>query len=160
MTPEKFEDHCWQDVIDRETLDIYAKNIREVRVGGNPALLAIDLYNKVYEGGDRPIREIFREFPSTCGENAWKAIEPTRRLFAASRKAGIPIIYTTGAAEGGEKLRNPARVWRNPATNLDPYGIKSDFEPEPGDRVIYKERASAFCGTPLQMYLQQKASTA
>ena len=55
MTHEEFEDHCWKDVVSANELDRYAKNVREVRVGKNPALLAIDLYNRVYAGGNRPV---------------------------------------------------------------------------------------------------------
>ncbi len=156
MTHEEFDDHCWKDVISAEELERYAKNVRGVRVGRNPALLAIDLYNRVYAGGNRPVGDLYKQFPSTCGENAWNAIEPTKRLFAASRKAGIPVIHTTGAAETSTKLHNPKRTWTNPKTNLDDYGFHEDLTPEPGERVIYKERASAFCGTPLQMLLQQQ----
>ena len=46
-----FEDHCWKDIVDEETLEIYEPYRREVRVGRNPAVLAIDLYNKAYQGG-------------------------------------------------------------------------------------------------------------
>ena len=41
-------------------------------------MLAIDLYNKAYRGGYRPVSEVNREFPGSCGENAWKALEPTQ----------------------------------------------------------------------------------
>src|SRR5262249_47397954 len=139
-----------------DELKRYVKNVREVCVGKNPALLAIDLYNRVYAGGNRPVQELYKQFPSTCGEHAWTAIEPTKRLFAAARKAGIPVVHTTGAAETSTKLANPKRTWTNPKTNLDDYGFHEDFTPESGERIIYKERASAFSGTPLQMYLQQK----
>ena len=37
-----FEDHCWKDVIPPDVLEIYAAYKREVYVGRNPALLAID----------------------------------------------------------------------------------------------------------------------
>ncbi len=63
-----FEDHCWKDIVDAETLEIYEPYRREVRVGRNPAVLAIDLYNKVYQGGDRPVREVNRRYPGSCGE--------------------------------------------------------------------------------------------
>jgi len=56
-------------------------------VGPSPALLAIDLYELVYEGGARPIAEILKTYPSSCGEHAGAAIEPTKRLFAAGRWA-------------------------------------------------------------------------
>ncbi|HWG04949.1 MAG TPA: isochorismatase family protein [Beijerinckiaceae bacterium] len=149
-----FEDHCWRDVVDDESLTIYAKHIRDVYVGRRPALLAIDLYNRVYEGGDRPVRELIGRFPSACGEQAWRAIAPTKALFAACRKAGIPVVYSTGAPEGPTKLRK--RTWASESTDLDPYGIRHDFEPMPGDRVIYKERASTFHGTPLDAYLRER----
>ena len=37
----------------------------------------------------------------------------------------------------------------------DVYAIKEEFEPQPGDLVIYKERASAFFGTPLVAHLRR-----
>ena len=51
-----FEDHCWKDIVDDEILEIYEPYRREVHVGRNPAVLAIDLYNKAYQGGSRPLR--------------------------------------------------------------------------------------------------------
>ena len=80
--------------------------------------------------------------PSTCGEYAYRAIAPTQRLFAAARKAGIPVVYTNGAPESTGKLRGPNRAWAYSETNLDPYGIREEFKPMEGDRMIYKERAS------------------
>src|SRR6516164_5217659 len=111
---------------------------RKIYVGDNPAVLAIDLYNKAYRGGDRPVKEVDREFSGSCGEHAWKAMAPTQALFAAARRAGVPIIYTTRHVETG-----------------DTYGIKAELAPAPGELVIYKERASAFFGTPLIAHLQQ-----
>src|SRR5262245_48129158 len=90
-----FEDHCWKDVIDADTIQIYQAYSRKIYVGDNPAVLAIDLYNKAYRGGDRPVKEVDREFSGSCGEHAWKAMAPTQALFAAARRAGVPIIYTT-----------------------------------------------------------------
>jgi nicotinamidase-related amidase len=148
-----FEDHCWKDVVDDEVLAIYQAYRRDVFVGHRPAVLAIDLYNKAYAGGNRPVREVNREFSGSCGENAWQAIEPTRRLFAAARAAGVPIFYTT---------RHPDTVgflfstFRNlpPKEPPENSAIKDELAPMPGDRMIYKERASAFFGTPLVAHLQ------
>ena len=72
-----FEDHCWKDIIDAETIEIYQAYRRKIYVGDNPAVLAIDLYNKAYHGGDRPVKEVDREFSGSCGEHAWKAMAPT-----------------------------------------------------------------------------------
>ncbi len=66
-----FEDHCWKDIVDQDIIEIYEPYRREVAVGRRPAVLAIDLYNKVYQGGSRPVREVNRRYPGSCGEHAW-----------------------------------------------------------------------------------------
>ena len=148
-----FEDHCWKDVIDADVLEIYEPYRRELRVGRNPAILAIDLYNKVYQGGARPVREVNRMVPGSCGEVAWNALEPTRKLLAAARRAGIPVIYTTRHADTGD-VNSTHR--RKGTESEELYHIKDEVAPLPGDLVIYKERASGFFGTPLVAHLRQR----
>lgn len=152
--PDSFEEHCWKDVVSEEILEIYQHYQRETYVGKNPALLAIDLYNLVYRGGAKPVREVAKEFPSACGIHAYNAIQPTRELFALARAKRLPVIYTTTETR---KEVNPAAVH---ATNRrireikkDDYEIYEAFKPEPGDLIIYKERASGFFGTPLVAHL-------
>jgi maleamate amidohydrolase len=147
-----FEDHCWKDIVDDEILEIYEPYRREIHVGRNPAVLAIDLYNKAYQGGSRPLREVNRRYPGSCGENAWKAIEPTRALLAAARKAGLPVIYTTRHADT-DGVRSTNRRMGKEAEEL--YHIKEELTPLPGELVIYKERASGFFGTPLIAHLRK-----
>ena len=93
---DQFEDHCWKDVVTPDLLEIYASYRRKVLVGPSPALLAIDLYELVYRGGPRAPAELVKTHPSSCGEYAYAAIEPTKELFAAARGAGLPIFYSTG----------------------------------------------------------------
>jgi maleamate amidohydrolase len=153
---EKFEDHCWKDVIPPDVLDLYRHYAREVFVGPSPALLAIDLYELAYQGGARPVSEVSKTYPSSCGEYAWNAIAPTQRLFAAARAAGIPVFYSTadtrpdnGAGVSPTKRR---AVPRDPSL----YAIRPEFQPRPDDVVITKMRASAFFGTPLVAQLTQR----
>jgi maleamate amidohydrolase len=148
-----FEDHCWKDIVDPDIIEIYEPYRRDVLVGSQPAVLAIDLYNKVYQGGHRAVREVNRRYPGSCGEHAWRALEPTRQLFAAARAAGLPVIYTTRHADTGG-VRSTHR--RMPSEAEELYGIKEELAPMPGDLVIYKERASAFFGTPLIAHLRQR----
>ena len=147
-----FEDHCWKDIVDAEMLEIYEPYRRTVRVGRNPAVLAIDLYNKVYRGGSRPVREVNRRYSGSCGEHAWNALEPTVKLFAAARGAGIPVIYTTRHADT-DGIQSTNR--RKSRETEELYGIKQELAPLPGDLVIYKERASGFFGTPLIAHLRK-----
>src|ERR1043166_7009869 len=93
---DAFEDHCWQDVIGADVLELYRPYRREVYVGDAAALIAIDLYEMAYEGGPGPIAEVTRTYPSACGEYAWRAMAPTQRVFPAARAAGLPIFYSTG----------------------------------------------------------------
>ena len=144
-----FEDHCWQDIVSDEILEIYDAYRRETYVGESPALLAIDLYNRVYAGGPLPVRQANRKFPGSCGEVAWTAIEPTKKLLAVARAAGIPVIYTTGAVSRGVRSTNRGRR----ADTDEGYHIKEEFAPASGDLVIHKERASGFFGTPLVAHL-------
>ena len=149
---DKFEDYCWKDIVNDEILEIYSAYRREVFVGPRPAILAIDLYKKAYLGGNRPVIEVNREFSGSCGENAWKAMEPTVNLFTAARRAGIPVIYSTRHADTAGVHSTNRRMGREIE---DVYGIKEELAPHPGDLVIYKERASAFFGTPLIAHLRR-----
>ena len=152
MAKRDFNDHCWNDVVDAETLKIYASYQREVYVGRNPAVLAIDLYKKAYQGGNKPVAEVNTQFDGSCGENAWKALPPTQKLFAAARRAGVPIVYTTRHADtAGVHSTNRRKL----AETEDLYAIQAELAPEPGEIVIYKERASAFFGTPLITHLRK-----
>ena len=151
---EEFEDHCWKDVVPAADLKVYAKFRRETFIGPRPALLAIDLYNLVYKGGARLPVEVDEEFPNSCGVFAHRAIEPTRRLLAAARRAGIPIFYCTQDTRPNNRPVGAVSTRRKPIP-LEPgdYEIHPAFRPEPSDIVIYKQRASIFQGTPLISHL-------
>jgi maleamate amidohydrolase len=154
--PDPFEDHCWKDVIPADVIELYAHYKRPVFVGPRPALLAIDLYNTAYRGGAHPVSEVAKRYPSSCGINAWTAIEPTKRLFAAARAARIPIFYTTGDTRTASKPSLIKATNRRSAESLpDDFEIFEAFTPQAGDTVITKQRASAFYGTPLAAHLTQ-----
>lgn len=151
-----FEDHCWKDIVDEKTLDIYKYYQREAYIGPKPALLVIDLYNLAYEGGPKPVHELVQEFPSSCGEHAWNALEDTQELIALARMNNFPIIYCTRQRDQSVSINSTHRS--NPTVSSDTstaYEIKKELEPQPEDLVIYKGRASIFFGTPLIAYLNQ-----
>jgi nicotinamidase-related amidase len=151
---DKFNEHCWKDVIPEADLQLYAGWRRETFVGPRPALLAIDLYDLVYRGGLRPPIEINDQYPNTCGIFAHRTIEPTKRLLGAARRAGIPIFYCTQETRPNNRPKGAVST-RNqrPRSGPDGYAIYHEFTPEPPDVVIWKQRASAFQGTPLFSHL-------
>ena len=148
--------HCWDDVIPADEREIYDTFFpRQIKgVGRKPALIAIDLYNKVYAGGPGPVVEINRQHRGACGDYAWDAIAPTVRLFAAARAAGCPVIYTTSNSNNRVSATNRQHRDRD-GDPADSFAIKEEFAPEPGDLVIKKERASGFFGTPLIAHLNK-----
>lgn len=150
------DDHCWRDIMPPEVLRRAAAMRREISIGPVPALLAIDLYEQVYRGGNVPLEEAIKIERLSCGEYAHAAIAPTQRLFAAARAAGLPIFYSTGDVS---PISRPASVGAthhgmlkvNPAD----YAIRPEFQPQQGDIVISKQRASVFYGTPIAAHLVQ-----
>lgn len=156
MATDNHSGHCWDDVISAEEREIYDTFFPRAPkgVGPRPALIAIDLYNKVYAGGPGPVAEINRTHRGACGDNAWNAIEPTVKLFAAARAAGCPVIYTTANANNRVSATNRQKSPRELAPS-DSWDIKEEFAPQPGDLVVKKERASGFFGTPLVAHLNK-----
>jgi nicotinamidase-related amidase len=151
---DPFEDHCWKDVVSPEALEVYAHYKRNTFVGKRPALLAIDLYNLVFYGGAKPVHEVARQHPSSCGIHAWNAIKPIQELFAICRSLDMPVVYTTTETRREVK---PNSVYATNRQRLEfgaqDFEIKEEFKPQPKDLIVYKERASGFFGTPLIAHL-------
>jgi maleamate amidohydrolase len=144
----EFKQRCWHDVIDSDTREIYQSYERVMFIGKKPALLLIDLYNLVYEGGSLPVKEVVKKNPSSCGIHAWNAVEPTKQLISLARAHHIPLIYST---QGTNYIKATNRQQNVVLDNS--YVIHDAFRPEPNDLIIQKERASCFFGTPLIAYL-------
>jgi nicotinamidase-related amidase len=151
---EKFNEHCWKDVIPKADLDVYSMWRRETFVGPRPALLAIDLYDSVYRGGPHLPSQINDKYPGTCGIFAHRAIAPTKLLFAAARRAGIPIFFSTQETRPNNRPNGAISTKRQtPRPTPDYFAIYKEFPFEPTDIVIWKQRASVFQGTPLSSHL-------
>lgn len=156
MAAADFEDHCWKDVVSAEVLDIYSHYVRPTFIAAPAALLAIDLYELAYQGGAKPVAELHKTYPSTCGEYAYAAIEPTQRLFQAARAAGLPVFFTTADSRvDSQPSLVTATKRRGVPTDPALYEIRPEFAPQPKDVIIRKQRASGFYGTPLMAHLTQ-----
>jgi len=151
---DKFNDHCWKDVIPESDLKLYSGWRRETFVGPRPALLAIDLYDLVYRGGPLPPAEINDRYPNTCGIFAHRAIAPTKRLLTSARRAGIPIFFCTQETRPNNRPPGAYSTRRSgEPLPADSYAIYHEFPVEATDVVVCKQRASIFQGTPLFSHL-------
>lgn len=92
------------------------------------------------------------------GQGVVDAVEASVPLYAAARRAGLPVIYTKvvydeAGSEGGMFVKKvPAlRAFTadNPLANFD-----ARVMPEAGDIVLVKHHSSAFFGTPLSTMLR------
>jgi maleamate amidohydrolase len=145
----------WGERIDDATLALM--NGRKVAQfsGRRPALVAIDLYALVYDGGPRPVRELMDEYPASCGEYAWRALPPTIELYEMARRSSVPVVHVTydSRAETDGKVRPTNRQRRQAGRTI--FKIKDELAPIDDELVVYKKRASAFFGTPLPAFLNE-----
>ncbi|HUY06950.1 MAG TPA: isochorismatase family protein [Acidimicrobiales bacterium] len=149
----KCVDGIWNSMIDQPTRALYSAYQRPRYVSENVAVLAIDLYKRVYRGGSRDLLEVTQEYPSSCGRYAWECREPTMRLLSVARHKGAPVFFSTGRLERNASKR-PTMRQVGEADSSDDLEIMDGFF-EDGDSLIEKDRASVFFGTSLNADLQR-----
>ncbi|GEL25385.1 hydrolase [Pseudonocardia sulfidoxydans NBRC 16205] len=143
-------------VIDETTLKHYdlAGFGGPVGLGTRPALLIIDVQYRTVGTRPMPFEEAVQEFPTSCGDVAWAAVERIAKLVALFREKGWPILYPHVAPKKSyDAGRLGAKV---PAIMTIPekgYEFVAEIAPEEGDVLLPKRHPSAFFGTPLASYL-------
>jgi hypothetical protein len=83
----------WDDVLDEELVAVLKRRQPKPMLGKRPAVIAVDLYDLVYDGGPRPVVELMEQYPASCGEFAWAALPATIELFATARSLHVPIVH-------------------------------------------------------------------
>jgi nicotinamidase-related amidase len=141
----------WDDLIPEPEQALYSRAGygRPAGFGRRPAVLLVDLYVTDVRLADRPE---FRDPMPEGGELNLRAIQ---HLAAAARAEGVPLFYTTNLyREDGRDLGG----WRHKSWSAEsharalagrPYPFIPAVAPTPGDRVVHKQRPSAFFGTQL-----------
>jgi maleamate amidohydrolase len=114
--------------------------------GRRPALLVIDV-NLGFTDPDSPL---------VCDLD--DVVEAIRRLLGATRRAGLPVVYTTVSYDEGDRLTAAAFIDKIPALLTLEAGsrwveIDPRIAPREGEPVVNKLFASAFFGTPLASLL-------
>ena len=138
----------WDELIDRETRQRYerAGYGRPAGFGDRPAVLLVDLF--LTDLGDGA----FADPPPPGIESHITAIQ---RLAAEARARRLPVFYTNDRfeADGSDLGGWRHKSWAAPGLARKLAGRPCPWleavAPESGDRVIYKQRPSAFFGTAL-----------
>jgi maleamate amidohydrolase len=155
--------HVWdQFLTDQDRKHANLTTNGRVGFGVRPALLMIDFYRWVF--GDEPeaLIDAVPKWSNSCGLAAWQALPHAQQLLGAARKAGIPIIHTTGLEEGDSGIQSWNRHGRPKPARIDPeaqkrsqrrFEIISEVAPLPGEVILRKAAPSAFFATPLASHL-------
>jgi len=150
----------WDNFIPEQDINVYAKAGfgKKSALGNRPAILVIDVQYRTVGEYSEPILESMDKYPTSCGENGWKAVSKIRELIDKAREKSCPIIYAVverkdafDAGKWTEKLAtitDDIHMTGNRGTQ-----IVNEIAPKPGDVVISKRYASAFFGTPLVTHL-------
>ena len=150
----------WKDVIPDDEIRAYeaAGFGRPSGVGQRPALLIIDVQYRTMGTHPLPFWESIKEFPTSCGDVGWQAVERIEQLVTQFRERGWPIIYPYVAPkEGFDTGRLAAKVPALMNIAAKGYEFIPNVAPQPGDILLPKRHPSAFFGTPLASYLVERA---
>ena len=127
--------------------------------GQRPALLLIDVQK--YMVGERGKPD--HDYPFSCGEIGWKAVDQAARILAAMRAGGHPVVHMciTFSADGSEWGNMGRKIGCREGEHVFIKGTKGaefvdDVAPRSGEPIIEKKKASAFFGTPLAAYLTDR----
>ena len=129
--------------------------------GQRPAILVVDVNYAFCGDRPEPILESIKRWRNSCGAEAWEGVKAIKRLLAAARARGLPVIYSTGTRRDDDwdrgswnwKNSRAAERPRTQASGQDGNTIVPDIAPQPEDVVIEKLKPSVFFGTPLLSFL-------
>jgi nicotinamidase-related amidase len=128
--------------------------------GARPALLVVDATYSFCGDRPRPIDEAIAINRRSCGDRAWAALEPVRRLLMAARAAGIPVVFSTmrdsadPAYEPGLwRLKNTRGIEDGGSPDARDNEILDEIRPLTGELVLAKDKPSVFVGTGLAAHL-------
>jgi len=127
---------------------------RPTGIGKRPALLIIDVQYRTVGTARRPFWEAIEEFPTSCGEVAWDAVDNIARILAVFRANGWPVLYPyVSPKQGFDAGRLSDKVPAIMGIAAKGYEFVADIAPMERDILVPKKHPSAFFGTPLASYL-------
>lgn len=146
----------WDNIIPQSEQEAYraAGFGKRSGFGKKPALVIIDVQYRTAGTKPMPFNEAIKEFPTSCGEVAWKATHNIAKLVALFRERGWPVLYPyVSPKESFDKGRLSEKVPALMAVAKHGYDFVEEIAPKDGDILLPKKHPSAFFGTPLASYL-------
>lgn len=149
----------WSDLITADELEIYDKAGfgRKGGCGQKPALLIIDVQYRTVGTRRLPIRESMKEYPTSCGNFGWAAVDAIQPLLKLFRENAWPVIYPHVAPkqpyDGGRLAQKVPSIM---GIDQRGYAFVEEVAPTTEDILIPKKHPSAFFGTALTSHLIDK----
>lgn len=146
----------WDGIIPAEEQKAYgaAGFGRASGLGRRPALLIIDVQYRTVGTRPMPFWEAIKEFPTSCGEVGWAAVQRITDLLALFRARGWPVLYPhVSPKESFDQGRLAEKVPALMTVARNGYDFVEEIRPQPNDILLPKKHPSAFFGTPLASYL-------
>jgi nicotinamidase-related amidase len=132
---------------------------QRVGPGARPVVLVVDIQNCMV--GERGRESA--DYPISCGESGWRAIDASMDIIAGARAAGVPVIYLRfgldrNGKDGGIFARKIGSGSGEYSFLRNTHGgeIVADVAPREGELVFDKIKHSAFFGTPLESILREQ----
>jgi len=134
--------------------------------GKRPALLIIDVNWAFCGERPEPILDSIKRWRTSCGEEAWAALDHIKQLIDKAHAKGLPVIYTTGEGRP-DRWDRGSWAWKSSradetggaapsganAPPVDGNEIVAPIAPGPKDIVIRKQKPSGFFGSNLASFL-------
>ena len=146
----------WDGIIPEEEQRAYraAGFGRPTGLGQKPALLIIDVQYRTVGTERAPFWEAIKEFPTSCGDVGWSAVDKISTLLALFRAKNWPVLYPHVAPKQNFDFgRLSDKVPAIMGVAGRGYDFVEEVAPREGDILLPKKHPSAFFGTPLASYL-------
>ncbi len=146
----------WDGIISEEEQRAYnaAGFGRSSGIGKRPALIIIDVQYRTVGSHPMPFWEAIKEYPTSCGDVAWKAVAQIEKLLKLFRERDWPVLYPYVSPKLGfdaGRLSDKVPAIMNVASKG--YDFVAEIAPAEKDVLLPKKHPSAFFGTPLASYL-------
>ncbi len=146
----------WDGIIPEEEQRAYraAGFGRPTGLGQKPALLIIDVQYRTVGTKREPFWDAIKEFPTSCGDVGWSAVDRIAKLLDVFRAKNWPVLYPHVAPkENFDFGRLSDKVPAIMGVSGRGYDFVEEVAPREGDILLPKKHPSAFFGTPLASYL-------
>jgi nicotinamidase-related amidase len=149
----------WEGIISEEEQKAYraAGFGKPGGMGSRPALVIIDVQYRTVGTESKPFWESIKEFPTSCGEVGWAAVNNIVPLLQVFREKGFPVIYPHVAPKQSyDAGRLAAKVPSIMGISAKGYEFVKEVAPLEQDILVPKRHPSAFFGTSMCSYLVDK----